>query len=76
MSDPPSNTFEATGAFVSFTLPSSAAVGDYDTMTFTMNPPLTVSESALLLIVVSLTTDPSTGAVNFDANMTASVAIT
>ena len=76
VSDPPSNTFEATGAFVSFTLPSSVAVGDYDTMTFTMNPPLTVSESALLFIVVSLTTDPSTGAVNFDANMTASVAIT
>lgn len=41
-----------------------------------MDTLLAMSESTLLIAVVSLVMNPSTGAVNFDGNMTASVAIT
>ena len=76
VSETADNTFTATSVSASFNLPTSVSNGQYDTVTVTVDPPVAVSEGALILPVALLSNDASTGAVSLPIVLNVTLTIT
>ena len=71
-----STTYTATGAAVSMTLPNSVTENSVMSNTQTIDPPIAVSASDTIAVLVSLSNSPSSGSSTFTSCMNASISVT